>query len=363
MPLVAEPVRPVVALVIAACVFGVVERLGRLDRLGAPWKRAGFWTDVGWWMLTPFVTRSITRIGTGVAVFFIAWATLGHPLDKPGLRAFLDRETWASALPLPIEILITLTAADFLGYWTHRAFHRGWLWRSHAVHHSSERLDWLAAVRVHPLNDLLGGVVRVAVLVALGFRPTVLAAVVPFLTAYAVLLHANVTWAFGPVGRVIASPMFHRWHHARDVEGADVNFGGFFTVWDCLFGTSHLPIGEAAPATGIRDRMPASIWGQLAIPFRRESRSKRARLPPSPPSRHAEATMTCPCERWKGRHGSFIPVFPDDVFETVERYDWPLDLHGAIPHDGRVRCRACGLMYRYQNNLTGAVFEVEAGEG
>lgn len=69
--------------------------------------------------------------------------------------------------------------------------------------------------------------------------------------------------------------------------------------------------------------------------------------------------MTCPCERWSGRHGSFIPIFPDGVFETIERNDWPLDLHGAIPHDGRVRCRTCGSVYRYQNHLTGAVFEIE----
>ncbi len=73
--------------------------------------------------------------------------------------------------------------------------------------HSSERLDWLAAVRVHPLNDLLGGVVRVVALVLLGFRPTVLAAVVPLLTLYAVALHANVSWNFGPLRFVLASPV------------------------------------------------------------------------------------------------------------------------------------------------------------
>ena len=35
----------------------------------------------------------------------------------------------------------------------HRLLHRPLLWRFHAVHHSSTQVDWLSAVRVHPVND------------------------------------------------------------------------------------------------------------------------------------------------------------------------------------------------------------------
>lgn len=269
MPLVSTLLKPVVAFLLVAALFWVMERIVRRRSASPPWRRAGFWTDCAWWMLTPLVTRTITRVGAGVAVFAIAWVTLGHPVQRDVLVAFLARETWASGLPLVAEIGLTLVMADLLGYWIHRLFHRGWLWRSHAVHHSSERLDWLAAVRVHPLNDLLGGVVRVTVLVLLGFRPTVLAGVVPFLTAYALVLHADVPWTFGRVGRLLASPVFHRWHHARDV--ADVNFGGFFTVWDHLFGTFHLPADAIAPPTGVREPVPSSLAGQLFYPFARKS--------------------------------------------------------------------------------------------
>ncbi|NUP04885.1 MAG: sterol desaturase family protein [Polyangiaceae bacterium] len=284
MQLFGELLRPIVAFAIATALFGLVEWLGR-RRASPPWKRAGFWTDSGWWMLTPLATKAITRIGVGVAIFTIAWVSLGHPTDKEGLRAFVDRPTWASALPLPFEILLTLTVADFVGYWIHRAFHRGWLWRSHAVHHSSERLDWLAAVRVHPINDLLAGVTRVALLVLLGFRPTVLAGIVPFSTFYAVLLHANVPWSFGWVGRIIASPRFHRWHHAKHVSGDGANFAGFFVLWDRLFGTFYLPSSEPAE-TGIAMPMPKSIWGQLVYPFRKPD-TKRVDRRSSEPIRSA----------------------------------------------------------------------------
>jgi hypothetical protein len=67
-------------------------------------------------------------------------------------------------------------------------------------------------------------------------------------------------------------------------------------------------------------------------------------------------TDRCCCAGWEGRHTSFIPSFPDDVFETIERVEAPLDFHGCIPHSGRVRCRTCGQSYRYDNALGGAHF-------
>jgi hypothetical protein len=69
--------------------------------------------------------------------------------------------------------------------------------------------------------------------------------------------------------------------------------------------------------------------------------------------------MDCACRRWEGRHGSFLPIFPDDVFVTLERQDAGLDLHGSVPHWGRVRCRTCGRIYRYDNSLSGCSFELE----
>lgn len=278
MRLALELVRPLLAFVLAALLFGVVDSLWRWDQRGAPWRRTGFGTDFSFWLLTPLLTRSITRIGVGLALYAVAWFSVGRLANKAELLAFVGRETWAAALPLPLEVGLTLLAADLIGYWLHRAFHRGWLWRAHAVHHSSERLDWLAAVRVHPLNDLLGGVVRVVALVLLGFRPTVLAAVVPLITLYAVTLHANVSWNFGPLRFVLASPAFHRWHHAREVDGAGSNFAGLFAFWDLLFGTYRLPLDQPLPATGVKETLPTGFWALLRYPFERsrESPAQRA---------------------------------------------------------------------------------------
>jgi len=110
---------------------------------------------------------------------------------------------------------------DFIGYWLHRAFHGERLWLFHAIHHSSVELDWLSAARVHPVNDIANKSLQAMIIVALGYAPVLLAGALPLFTAYAVFLHANVSWNFGALRFVLASPRFHRWHHTAAEEGRE----------------------------------------------------------------------------------------------------------------------------------------------
>ena len=59
-------------------------------------------------------------------------------------------------MPLWAQALTFLVASDFLLYWFHRLYHGAAMWKYHAVHHSSEELDWISAARFHPVNILLG---------------------------------------------------------------------------------------------------------------------------------------------------------------------------------------------------------------
>jgi sterol desaturase/sphingolipid hydroxylase (fatty acid hydroxylase superfamily) len=60
-----------------------------------------------------------------------------------------------SRQPIWLQATQIYLLVDFTGYWTHRLFHTGNWWPFHAVHHSSEDLDWLGSLRVHPVNDLV----------------------------------------------------------------------------------------------------------------------------------------------------------------------------------------------------------------
>jgi sterol desaturase/sphingolipid hydroxylase (fatty acid hydroxylase superfamily) len=255
--------------VVLSLAFGLLERLWPALP-GQPRLREGFRTDLAYWFFTPLVTRAISRAALIAGLLLIAVAA-GVPLQKGAIKAFVEtRRTWASTLPVGLQAVLVIVLGDLIGYWGHRLFHGRALWKYHAVHHASTRLDWLSSVRLHPVNDALERLLQVVPLFLLGFNLGVLAAYVPFLTLYAIFLHANVRWDFGPLRAAIATPRFHRWHHTSQREGLDKNFAGLLPLWDVLFGTYYMPAGLQPERFGVDgEPVPEGFLAQLAYPFRR----------------------------------------------------------------------------------------------
>ncbi len=111
-------------------------------------------------------------------------------------------------------------------------------------------------------------------LLLLGFNFSAVAVAGPALTLYAIFLHANVPWGFGPLRYVIATPVFHRWHHTNEGEGLDKNFSGAFVWPDMVFGTFYMPKGSQPEAFGILGPHPKEdVVSQLTWGFRRRSRA------------------------------------------------------------------------------------------
>jgi sterol desaturase/sphingolipid hydroxylase (fatty acid hydroxylase superfamily) len=163
-----------------------------------------------------------------------------------------------------------LVASDFLTYWIHRGFHQGNLWKYHAVHHSSEELEWISAARFHPFNIFFGTVLVDVSLLLAGISPNVMLWVGPFTTATSAFVHANLNWTLGPFRYVIAGPVFHRWHHTAADRGGSMNFAGTFPIWDLLFGTFYMPADVLPDAYGIDDsRFPEGFSAQMLYPFQR----------------------------------------------------------------------------------------------
>lgn len=235
--------------------------------------RAGLFADSLWYFLQTFVSRAIAPW----IVFFVL-LPIFYLLDHP-LTAYWSGFGPASELPLFAQVAIVFVAGDFLSYWQHRIFHLKPFWPIHAVHHSSENLDWLSSTRFHPFNEIGAQLIYVTPLLALGFSPLAFVVLVPFTATYAVLLHANVNWRFGPLRHVIASPTFHRWHHATASEAQEKNFGGFLPLWDILFGTFYLPDNKVPEAFGVEEVVPAGLGSQLLYPFKRWFAKPEARQP------------------------------------------------------------------------------------
>jgi len=70
--------------------------------------------------------------------------------------------------------VLFLVLSDFMLYWLHRMFHRGGFWKYHAIHHSSEDLDWISAARFHPVNLFLGTILVDVTLLLAGISPNVM---------------------------------------------------------------------------------------------------------------------------------------------------------------------------------------------
>ena len=209
-----------------------------------------------------FVNGIVIRIGL-FALFMVAFAA--SPLLVPaGLHGAIE------AQPLWLQCLEVLLIADLIFYLFHRLFHAvPALWRIHAIHHSIEEMDWLAAHRIHPVDQIVTKGASLVPCFALGFSDMAIVVYALIYHWHTCLLHANLRWGFGPLRWLLTSPVFHHWHHCRDSEAWDRNFGTQLALWDFLFGTAFLPQGRTAERFGIGEPVPETYLTQLAHPFRR----------------------------------------------------------------------------------------------
>jgi sterol desaturase/sphingolipid hydroxylase (fatty acid hydroxylase superfamily) len=252
-----------VALVVAT---GVCERIWPAER--RPLLARGHLQDACFVALHAIVVIPLmTLLSVGAA------ALIGSHAGWIELRAAAH---WPGWLVVPL----TVAAMDGANWLAHYADHRlGFLWRFHALHHSQEELSVLTSFRAHPLMHTTGFVLAtVPVVVLMPARP-IDPVLITVYVCIGTLQHANLRWTFGPVGRVIVSPAYHRLHHAPDTQR--VNLGVVLTIWDVLAGRARFPSRDAAAGrTGLDGRPvpveqdylagtpgPLLLAGQLIEPF------------------------------------------------------------------------------------------------
>ncbi len=242
--------------------FALLSRLSPCNQGRPWWTKRGLFTDVCYWIFAPLFMRYM-RIW--VTVLFTMW--IFHITDGQKIADFyLHGHGPIATLPLWLQTVLYLVVTDFLLYWIHRLFHRGFLWKYHAVHHAPRDLEWISAARFHPVNLALGTVaVDIAALLA-GVTPDVFIFMGPFNIITSCMVHANLDWRFGPLAKVFVSPVFHRWHHALELR--DMNFASTFSLWDWMFGTYHMPAHRLPRQYGIDDAaMPEGLMPQLVYPL------------------------------------------------------------------------------------------------
>ena len=227
-------------LVVLVVVTGICERIWPAERRGV--LARGHVTDACFVALHALVVIPLmTLLSVGAAVLLGRYA---------GWIELRSTQHWPAWLLIPL----TVVAMDGANWLAHYADHKlGFLWRFHALHHSQEELSVLTSFRAHPLMHTTGFILAaIPVVVLMPTRP-IAPVVITIYVCVGTLQHANLRWTFGPVGRVVVSPAYHRLHHATDVQR--LNLGVVLTIWDVLAGRAAFPArGDAVGRTGLDGR-------------------------------------------------------------------------------------------------------------
>lgn len=208
-------------------------------------------------------------------------SVVGAWMQSAGL-ALLQPQDWSSWPRWAVGFLAVF-AGDFVGYWRHRIEHTPPLWPSHAIHHSDAAMTWTTGLRFHPINRFSTALIDTSVLALLGFPFWALALNNLVRHYYGLAIHVDLPWSYGPLRRVLVSPVMHRWHHVREGEGVGANFATVFSVFDQAFRTHYAP-GPCTVPLGVPDAIGSNALSQLLWPFRVAWRWALARVQSAPPS-------------------------------------------------------------------------------
>jgi len=246
-------------LVLLIAIFVPLERLFGLRPIKFFRKQVG--VDLAWYFINSILPAAV------IVVPLSLLAQALHHINPGGYYSMVAG--WHLWIRLPLMFLVN----DLGAYWYHRASHHvPVLWQFHAIHHSSEDLDWLVNTRAHPVDMVFGKLAGLVPVYLLGLGQTVgghldkgVALLVILGTIWSFFIHANIKWRLGPLEWLISTPAFHHWHHTND-EHRDRNFAAIFPLYDSVFGTAWLP-KHWPPVYGIDAKVPPTLVGQLVKPL------------------------------------------------------------------------------------------------
>jgi sterol desaturase/sphingolipid hydroxylase (fatty acid hydroxylase superfamily) len=182
-----------------------------------------------------------------------------------------------------LAYVIYFVYLDFFSYWWHRALHQSrFLWAFHSVHHAPTQITGVTTLRRHIVEIFLATILTYIVVLPLGALTTGIWPIVSIIWAVKVLEsvhHAELSWRFGRLGRIVVSPMYHSLHHSTDPAHHHKNYAIIFSFWDYLFGTAAEPTSRPR-AYGIEGMgMSETLTSQVFTPFRNFFRLLRPARP------------------------------------------------------------------------------------
>ncbi len=247
----------IIAFLILWLLFGILEWRFPLRKEQKHF-RQGWLTDVTHFFCNHILVNAGTYLVAAFLYIFFRGAI------SPTLQLAVKSQ------PAFFQFIEAFFIAQLAFYAWHRLAHTlPWLWRFHAIHHSSAELDWLASARLHPLEAIAVNIVVGVPLFLLGFTRETFGFYLIFSAILPIFNHSNTRFRFPIIKHLIATPEFHHWHHSNDQEARDKNFSGFPMI-DLMFGTYYIPDSKKPINYGTDENIPKTYWQQLLYPFQPE---------------------------------------------------------------------------------------------
>ena len=249
-------VQAVLYLLAISLVFQLLEYFWRADRFTPmpqiPFLRIHFVNDLLFYFGQALAFNALTIF---VLTYLFSLIDVQHIMP----HAILD-------LPLAFKVIIAILCSDLGIYWGHRAQHRfTLLWRFHRVHHTATEVDYLAAYREHPLDNIYTRGIETLPAVLIGLDLNVIAGFVTFRGLWALFIHSNTGIRLGWLEPLLGSPHLHHWHHELTMRGL-VNYANLSPLMDILFGTYYNP--QHRPSKyGTDEPVRQAWWWQMIDPF------------------------------------------------------------------------------------------------
>jgi len=136
------------------------------------------------------------------------------------------------------SLIVLFLLVDLGFYVEHRCSHRiRFLWASHSVHHSSEKMQVTTAYRLSWTPILSGVFLFYLPIVWIGYDPAWVYGMVSASLTYQFFIHTELVPRIGWLEWLVNTPSAHRVHHGSNAEYLDKNYGGVLLIWDRLFGS------------------------------------------------------------------------------------------------------------------------------
>ncbi|MCB1178701.1 MAG: sterol desaturase family protein [Leptospiraceae bacterium] len=213
-----------------------------------------------------WVTDSLFFFGQSFIWNLVTVTILGYLFSHLDYGFVLTTRNFFGKLPIYFQIPIVIFLSDLFIYWGHRLQHKyDFLWRFHKVHHTAETVDYIAAFREHPLDNIYTRGIETFPAVFLGLDLNIIIGFITFRGLWALFIHSNVELRLGFLEYIFGSPHLHHWHHELHKKGL-CNYANLSPLMDLLFGTFYSP-KQIPEEYGINGEFNRSYFSLLIEPI------------------------------------------------------------------------------------------------